>query len=116
MVVTIPGDLKRELSIGSFDVSTDENGSPEYDITITNKGNVSADVNTRISLSNMFGQEVDGSGGESPVLPDESLLQSFGSTFRPLFGGIYTAEPHINLIREWVYMAPKTAPTNSSRQ
>lgn len=94
MAVTIPGDLKRELAISSFQATT-KDGSPKYDMTVKNDGNVSADVNMYVSLSNIFGREVDGAGGEYPVLPGGSLEQSFVSSFRPLFGGIYKAQPSI---------------------
>ncbi|MDN5819591.1 MAG: LysM peptidoglycan-binding domain-containing protein [bacterium] len=95
MAITIPGDLHRDLSIDSFSSSTKQ-GLAEYSMTVANKGNVSADVNMQVSLQTIFGREVDKVSGEYPVLPNENLSQNIASSFRPMFGGIYQAQPSIS--------------------
>lgn len=94
MVVTIPGELHRQLSISQFDV-TSVSGSQSYLFEASNKGNVSADVDMRVRVTNIFGREIASIGGTYPVLADESLLQNFTTELAPLFGGYYTATPSI---------------------
>ena len=94
-VLTIPGDLKRDLTISQFEVKNDKTKFPEYMMSVKNTGNVSADVDMRVRVKNSFGNEVFVTGGEYPVIPNETLTQNFNSGFRPMFGGWLTAEPSI---------------------
>ena len=94
-VLTIPGELKRDLTISQFEVKTDKTKFPEYLMSVKNTGNVSADVDMRVRVKNSFGNEVFVTGGEYPVIPNETLTQNFNSGFRPMFGGWLTAEPSI---------------------
>lgn len=94
-VATIPGELKRDLTISQFKVGKDETGFPEYLMSVENVGNVSADVDMRIHIKNSFNKEVFATGGEYPVIPNETLTQNFNSNYRPMFGGWLTAEPSI---------------------
>ena len=64
-------------------------------MSVKNVGNVSADVDMRVRVKNSFGNEVFVTGGEYPVIPNETLTQNFNSGFRPMFGGWLTAEPSI---------------------
>ena len=94
-VLTIPGELKRDLTISQFEVNKDNAGFPGYLMSVKNVGNVSADVDMRVRVKNSFGNEVFVTGGEYPVIPNETLTQNFNSGFRPMFGGWLTAEPSI---------------------
>lgn len=94
MVVTVPGVLNRQLSIEQFDV-TNGGGEQKYIFAAANKGNVSADVDMQIRLTSLFGQEAMTTGGEYPVIPNETLRQEFVTRYRPLFGGWYYVTPSI---------------------
>lgn len=94
-VLTIPGELKRDLTISQFEVNKDNAGFPGYLMSVKNVGNVSADVDMKVRIKNSFGNEVFVTGGEYPVIPNETLTQNFSSSFRPMFGGWLTAEPSI---------------------
>lgn len=94
MVVTIPGELHRELSMSEFNAEQRAAGQ-YYKIGVANKGNVSADVDVRISLTSLFGREVAGISGEYAVIPNENLVKEFTTPFRPLFGGWFEATPSI---------------------
>ncbi len=94
-VLTIPGDLRRELTVSQFEVGRDQAGFPEYLMSVKNDGNVSADVDMRVHVKNIFGKEVFVTGGEYPVIPNETLTQNFNSDYRPMFGGWLTAESSI---------------------
>lgn len=94
MIITVPGDLKRDLSISAFtiELGTDKQ---DYTLTTANKGNVSADVDMRIKIVSPFGKEVANVGGEYPVVPGESLTMNRSTELRPIFGGWYKAIPSI---------------------
>lgn len=95
MVVTIPGELKRDISIESFFVTLGK-GTQKYSLTAANKGNVSADVDMKVGLaSRFFNKEIISVGGEYPVVPGESLNKEFESDFKPLFGGWFTITPSL---------------------
>lgn len=94
-VLTIPGELKRDLTISQFEIGKDNSGFPTYTMGVSNTGNVSADVDMKIRVNNSFGNEVFVTGGEYPVIPNETLTQNFNSSYRPMFGGWLTAEPSI---------------------
>ena len=122
MVVTIPGELKRQLAIEDFQIEqytdsatkTGANGeaitAPFYTLsdmtrhraafqkfylTASNEGNVSADIDMRVKLTNMFGKEIANIGGEYPIVPGVKLTKDFTTELRPLFGGWYKAAPSI---------------------
>lgn len=94
MIVTIPGDLRRDLSIAGFTIERDGDRQ-NYTLTTANKGNVSADVDMRIKLVSMFGKEEANIGGEYPVVPGESLTMNRSTELRPIFGGWYKATPSL---------------------
>lgn len=94
MIITIPGDLRRELSIANFTVNT-EGDEEIYTLTAANNGNVSADIDMRVRVSSIFGKEVANVGGEYPLVPGESLTKQFKTSVRPLFGGWYDATPSL---------------------
>jgi hypothetical protein len=91
VVATVPGDLKREISITDFTISKNE-GQPTYSIELQNVGNVSADVDVKISVTSLFGNEIYSNGGGYPVLSDSELSLQFTQEDTPMFGGLYAAE------------------------
>ncbi len=94
MIVTVPGELRRSISIDTFSV-TARNGKQRYEMAVANKGNVSADVDMKARMATLFGEEVASVVGEYPVIADKTLTQYFASDFAPLFGGWYTVTPSV---------------------
>lgn len=94
MIITIPGDLKRELSIEKFAIERGD-GTQNYSLTAANKGNVSADIDMKVRITSMFNKEVAVVGGEYPVVPGESLMKEFSTELKPLFGGWFEATPSL---------------------
>ncbi len=102
MAITIPGDLHRELAISKFerkyfeaDQKGYEYGKQKYALQVANKGNVSADVDMRITITSLFNREVGIAKGTYPVIPNQTLDQEFAIEFTPMFGGWFSATPSI---------------------
>jgi len=91
VVETVPGKLHRSIAITSFDVSQ-KNGAQHFALNLQNTGNVSADVDTEVTLKNMFGSVVYHNGGGYPVLANKQLNLNFTNEKQPFFGGWYTAQ------------------------
>lgn len=104
LVNTIPGDLKREVSIESLNVT--KGGSffapnERYDVTLKSEGNVSADTDIKVYVKNLFGLKVEEYGGTYPVIAKSSYLASFENfnltnTSKPyIWGGFYRVSSEI---------------------
>lgn len=94
VVATVPGDLKRSVSISDF--SYTNTTEQVYTVNVRNDGNVSADVDVKVSMKDLFGNEFYTDHGGYPVLPNQSLTQQFKSSNYPLFGGWYTVQSEIS--------------------
>ena len=94
LVATVPGDLKRDITIQSFDFKPTD-GKALYDVALKNVGNVSADVDVKVTVHSLFGNVLYSNGGGYPVLSNQVLQQQFEQTNKPLFGGWYTAQASI---------------------
>lgn len=91
LAIVVPGDIRKELSINTFDVSH-ENGGYSYTTSLQNTGNVSIDTDIQVVLKSLFGGEVYRNGGEYPVLAREELDLQFRQDEAPFWGGFYTAQ------------------------
>lgn len=91
MAVTIPGDMTRMVDVERFAIEQ-KNSSQEYNISVKNSGNVSADVDISLRVVDMFGGEWYRNGGQYPVVRDQTLSQQFRNEARPFWGGWYTAK------------------------
>lgn len=91
LVVTVPGDLKRNIEIDSFVASRHNNGM-HYDVSLKNSGNVSADTDVSVVVKSLFGNKVYENGGGYPVLPNQKLDLSYVQESVPFFGGWYQAQ------------------------
>lgn len=96
MVVTVPGNLHRDIEITGFDVAQNEHGNQQFLLSLSNKGNVSADVETNVTLKSLFGSTVFSDGGSYPALPNQKLDLNFTNTKHPFFGGWYSATATIS--------------------
>lgn len=94
VVVTVPGDLKKDLSVSKFDITTEKN-THLYAVDVNNAGNVSADVVVSVNLKGFFGETVFEDSGQFPALPQEVLNVSYRSDELPFFGGFYKATVEI---------------------
>lgn len=94
VAVTIPGDLKKEVAIKDFSVDTSGN-KQQFLLSVGNTGNVSADIDTRITLETLWGSTVYTDGGGYPVLARNDLQLSFLNEDSPFWGGWYSASAQI---------------------
>ena len=99
LVVTVPGDLKRNIEITSFDHKPKNDGL-HYNISLKNSGNVSADTDVSVLVRSVFGNKVYKNGGGYPVLPDQKLDLSFVQEKVPFFGGWYRAQVTMSYNKE----------------
>lgn len=96
VAATIPGDLRRNIEIDNFAATTVAGGHQNYDMTLGNNGNVSADVDTKVTLTNMFGEVVYENGGGYPVFSNQKLDITFTNKERPFWGGWFRAQATIS--------------------
>lgn len=94
VVATVPGVLRRDIEIKSFTI-TSLGRAKQLNLKLSNVGNVSADVDTRVHLKTLWGSEYFADGGGYPVLANEHLDLTFAVTKRPMFGGWYAASADI---------------------
>lgn len=94
MAVIIPGDIYRVVTIDSFK-AVDGKNNRQYDIILKNTGNVSADTDIKITLKDIFGNEVYKNGGQYVTIANEKLELLFDDTTKPFFGGWFTAKASI---------------------
>ncbi len=97
LVVTVPGELHRDIAISSFDIGRSSNDKPLYGLTLQNKGNVSADIDAKIIISSPWGNEIYRNGGGYPVIANQKLELAFEHPDEdyPMFGGWYRANASI---------------------
>lgn len=93
---TIPGELRRNIDIDSFAASVGAGGKQDYALTLQNNGNVSADVDTKVTLTNMFGDIVYENGGGYPVFANQKLDLNFTNDKQPFWGGWFTAKASVS--------------------
>ena len=101
LVATVPGDLHRDVAISSFTVDNTEAGLI-YRLNLKNTGNVSADIDSKVSVSSLFGNEIYSNGGGYPVIANQILELTFEhpEKDRPLFGGWYRVNALIRYDKE----------------
>jgi hypothetical protein len=95
VAITIPGDLRKEVSIDSFTVST-SNDNQTYNLNVRNTGNVSADTTMNVTLRSLFGQTIYSNQGSYPVLPSELYELQYVNRNMPFWGGWYNATAKIS--------------------
>ncbi len=94
MAVTVPGDLKKDVALQSFTMDK-VNNLQQFMMTISNKGNVSADVNASVSLRTLWGVSVYENSGGYPVLANANLDLNYVNEETPFWGGWYVASAEI---------------------
>lgn len=94
VVATVPGDLKHDVSIQSFTVNKNS-GKIMYHLTVKNVGNVSADIDAKVTVKSLFGTTLYSNGGGYPAISSQQLDLSFEQPQGPLFGGWYKAQAKI---------------------
>jgi len=93
MAVTIPGNIHRDVTIDKFAV--DNHSKQLYNIAIKNSGNVSADVDVKLTVKDTLGNVVYKNGGEYAAIAEEVRQFRYESNLRPFWGGKYKAEVSI---------------------
>jgi LysM repeat protein len=94
VAVIVPGDIHRSVTIEKFAAETNNNG-PTLHFSLKNEGNVSADVDTRVPLTDMFGNVVYKNGGQYAVIADTNFDVNYDIDYRPFWGGWYKAKVFI---------------------
>lgn len=95
VVATVPGDLRRDIAITSLDVGS-IGREQSFTLNLQSEGNVSADVDMGVTLTDVFGNEIARSAGGYPVLAGQAYSQPFTTQAQPLFGGWYTVKGAIS--------------------
>lgn len=90
VVALLPGELFKQVGIKDFRAREDGR-SYRYDFTLTNKGNVSADVRASVLLKSLFGDLVAKVTNEYPVLREGKLDAVYEMDDLPFWGGFYVA-------------------------
>lgn len=93
MAITIPGNIHRDVTIDKFAV--DNHSKQLYNIAIKNSGNVSADVDVKLTVKDTLGNVVYKNGGEYAAIAEEVRQFRYESNLRPFWGGKYKAEVSI---------------------
>jgi hypothetical protein len=88
VVVTIPGELTRQLQIVRFSAERSEDKGFLYKAAVRNAGNVSIDAQVEVLTRRFFGFVYDRQGGQFPILSTETSQWTFQSP-RPFFGGVF---------------------------
>jgi hypothetical protein len=87
VAILVPGDIQKQLDIVEL-----KGGSSTENVTLTpvvkNSGNVSVDAAISTELRTLWGAELTESGGEFPVLRDQTGVWNFAHN-KPFWGGIY---------------------------
>lgn len=99
----VPGKINRDITIENFtfEKTLDDRLFPKAKFLATthlkNTGNVSADVELKISIKDMFGREIMKSGaGFSPVMANHKQQKNYvPDQFSSFWGGWYTAQATI---------------------
>ena len=91
VVATVPGDLRREVSIESF-TATSAGTKQDYAFKLKNEGNVSADVDAKVRVTDWFGNVAFEDGGSNPVIANRTLEAHYASQLQPFFGGFYKVQ------------------------
>jgi len=115
VALTIPGELHRKVAIDAFKVTQDSNSGQTYDVILKNTGNVSADANVKVDLSNLAGRmSIYSNGGQYPVLAGDKLELSYSNDKLPFFGGWYRATVSVSYNKDagsWSTHDPKQLAT-----
>ena len=89
--ITVPGDLKKELTIASFE-QTSEKGSQVFTSKVDNVGNVSSDAVIALEITGLFGDKLYEESNQYPILPSNTFTARHINPETPFFGGFYTAK------------------------
>lgn len=86
--ITIPGEMKSNLTLENFSILSRNDGNKNIHVEIINTGNVSNTTNLQIKTKNILGKEVATHGGEYSILKNEKNEWNF--VFNKTFwGGIF---------------------------
>lgn len=99
VAVTIPGDLRKNVTIDEYTIDV-SGESQKYYLKLKNTGNVSADIDSKVELKNIFGGLVYKNGGGYPIIANNILELRFSNAKHPFWGGWYTASASISYDKE----------------
>ncbi|KKW05236.1 MAG: hypothetical protein UY35_C0001G0127 [Candidatus Saccharibacteria bacterium GW2011_GWC2_48_9] len=96
VAVTVPGDLKKQVDITDFSVTSKQGGRQDYTLSLENTGNVSADTTSIIALKSLAGTDLYSNKGTYPVLADSTYDVIFSNDALPFWGGWYRISASIS--------------------
>jgi hypothetical protein len=111
--ITIPGKIKKHLSLAGVTVNGPTNGKYMVSSKVQNDGNVSADAQVTASLKPLFGAAGASSTGTYPVLPDSTADLNF-EVKRPFWGGLYRGQSVVKYNSDPAVELGATKATNQS--
>ncbi len=88
VVVTVPGEIKKELQISDFHAKS-TNRRHTFTVSVQNTGNVSLDTNIQVEVRNIFNRLTYTNGGVYPVLPQKQAFELNYEMDHSFWGGIY---------------------------
>jgi hypothetical protein len=91
VLVQIPGDIKKKLTINSFQLKQNSQGKDFITLQLENIGNVSIDAYIDIKMKNIFGIVEQTFGGKYSVLRNDTSDFNF-EVQKPFWGGFYNFE------------------------
>lgn len=91
VLLTLPGEILRELELVSFKVVPNSQGHYFLIPEIKNKGNVSIDANVRVITSTIFGKKYIEHGGVYSILKQDTARWNF-ELKHPFWGGIFKSK------------------------
>ncbi|NCU30350.1 LysM peptidoglycan-binding domain-containing protein [Candidatus Saccharibacteria bacterium] len=94
IAIIVPGNIYRTVKIDSFN-RVQSAKSSKFDIKIKNNGNVSADVDIKITTSNIFGNIIKEEGGKYTVIGDSKLSLMLDDRTKSFWGGFLSAKASI---------------------
>lgn len=90
VAILVPGEITRQLEIGTITATKKENGDISFKPTVKNTGNVSIDAKVNVAVKNMLRMTVATLGGEYPILRGQESEWNLDFQ-KPFWGGWYKA-------------------------
>lgn len=91
VLITVPGEINRQLSINGFQIITRDDGSIIFHPMVNNSGNVSIDTTISIVVYDIFGRVVQEYRGDYNILSNQLTEWNFDFPKR-FWGGIFRVE------------------------
>lgn len=99
VAMTVPGDLRRELSITAFTYGMID-GKNTAQLKVKNSGNVSVDTKFSVRIDNLFGINWYRNEGQYPILAQTDYIANYSNDQESFWGGWYRASATIHYSKD----------------